>query len=131
MGFHLRHQAVHADPAALRSWIAQQPGVVLLEFAEEDSAPCRMEEPVLRSLLRRFPGHLHVVQTDTEHDAATAAAFGVNSVPTFLVYRGGAERTRLVGFKTLTELAEAVAEAEAVAGTEAAEAPTGSRSTDS
>ncbi len=110
MGFHLVHKATAAAPGRLREQVAKG-GAVLVEFAESDAPACRLEEPILAKILRRYVDRLRVMQADVDGSPADAAAFAINAVPTFLLFIDGVEKWRLVGYQSVDELSLALDEA--------------------
>lgn len=74
-----------------------QRGVVLLDFYQASCAPCRALEPRLEAFARRHAGELRVLQVDIDSDMATAETFGVQTLPTVIVFRNGHEHARLDG----------------------------------
>jgi thioredoxin 1 len=111
MGFHLLHKATTARPGHLVEYVRSAGHPVLVEFSENDAPTCRMEEPVLAKILRRYADRLSVVQADVETSAADAAELGITAVPTFLLFVDGNERLRLVGYQTLEQLSKALDDA--------------------
>src|SRR4029453_19106740 len=83
------------DEALRRSAVAAG-GLVLLDFAASRCGPCRSLVPVIADLARRHPA-LTVLKVDVERDAALADAYGVRSVPAFLLFKGGACVERATG----------------------------------
>jgi thioredoxin 1 len=88
-----------------------QEGVVLLDFYQASCAPCRALEPRLDAFARRHAGELRVFQVDVDEDMATAQRFGVQSLPTLIVFRDGEESARLDGLISDDDLDAAVASA--------------------
>ncbi len=88
-----------------------QQGFVLLDFYQASCAPCRALEPRLEAFARRHAGELRVLQVDVDEDAATAQRFGVQSLPTLIVFRDGEETARLDGLISEDDLDAAVANA--------------------
>lgn len=74
-----------------------QEGVVLLDFYQASCAPCRALEPRLEAFVRRHAGELRVLQVDVDEDMPTAQAFGLQSLPTLIVFGDGDEKARLDG----------------------------------
>jgi len=108
VGLHLHHHASRVAPGRLQKVVAASKVPVLVEFAERDAPACRMEEPVLAAILRRYPDGLSVVQADIETSPSDAQTYGITAVPTFVLFVGGAERLRLTGYKSVDELAAAL-----------------------
>jgi thioredoxin 1 len=69
---------------------------VLVDFWAAWCGPCRVMHPVLAELAADRDD-VRVVKLDTEENVETAARYGVLAMPTFLLFRNGAEVLRLVG----------------------------------
>lgn len=61
--------------------------------------PCRMIGPVLEELAERHAGRVKVVKVNTDEEKALASEFRIRGIPTLLVYSGGHEIDRTVGFR--------------------------------
>ncbi len=107
MGFHISHKASSAERGRLRDQVASAPAV-LVEFSERDAPACRLQEPILSQVLRRYADRLKVVQADVEGSPADAAEFQVSAVPTFVLFVNGAEKWRLVGYQSVADLTAAL-----------------------
>ncbi|EQD55440.1 thioredoxin, partial [mine drainage metagenome] len=70
---------------------------VVVDFSSGWCAPCRITEPVLRSLASRLAGQVKFVSADVDATREAVRSFGVFSVPTYLFLRGGVEQGREVG----------------------------------
>lgn len=69
---------------------------VLVDFTAAWCPPCRVMEPRLAELAAERDD-LRVVELDVDSNQATAARYGVLSMPTFMLFRAGAPVLRLVG----------------------------------
>jgi thioredoxin 1 len=83
---------------------------VLVEFTAAWCPPCRMIAPVLAEIAAEQQGYLTVVQLDVDDNPVTTAAYGVLSMPTLMLFRGGEPIRTLVGARAkrrlLSELAD-------------------------
>lgn len=70
---------------------------VALDFYQASCPPCRALEPRLERLAEQYVGRVPVYRVDLERDMAVAERFGVQSIPTVLILRGGKELARLDG----------------------------------
>lgn len=59
--------------------------------------PCRTIAPVIEQLAAELSGRVKVGKLNTDENQSTASRFGVRSIPTILIFKGGREVDRLVG----------------------------------
>ena len=72
-------------------------GLVMVDFTAAWCGPCRILAPILEGLAADFAPELSVVALDVDENPATAARFGVRSMPTLLFFRNGTVVDRSVG----------------------------------
>ncbi len=71
---------------------------VLVDFYADWCGPCRMVAPVVSQIAEEHPEYL-VCKVNVEEESELAGQFGVMSIPTLVVLRGGKEVARSVGAK--------------------------------
>jgi thioredoxin 2 len=69
--------------------VAEAKVPILTDFWAEWCGPCRMAAPEVRELAREMAGKALVLKVDTEASPQVAARFNVQSIPNFVVLRGG------------------------------------------
>src|SRR5262245_44108441 len=79
---------------------------VLLDFWAEWCAPCRMVAPVVEELAGDYAGKVKVGKVDVDANQMLAGQFGVSSIPTLLVFKGGRVANAVVGYRPKSELAK-------------------------
>lgn len=79
-------------------------GAVALDFYQASCPPCRALEPRLERVAREYEGRLVVYRIDIDRDMPVAERFGVKSIPTIMILRGGREVERLDGLITDRDL---------------------------
>jgi len=70
---------------------------LVVDFWAPWCAPCRMMAPAFASAAARLEPLARLVKVDTEANPALAARFGIRSIPTLAVFRGGRELARQSG----------------------------------
>jgi thioredoxin 1 len=77
---------------------------VLVDFWAEWCGPCKMIAPVLEELATELEGKLTIGKVDVDANQSTAMAYGIFSIPTLLLFKGGEPVERIVGFQPKPQL---------------------------
>lgn len=70
---------------------------VLVDFWAEWCVPCHMVSPVVEEIAREKGEALRVAKLNVDDNPETARMFGVMSIPTLILFKGGEEKARVVG----------------------------------
>jgi thioredoxin 1 len=81
---------------------------VLVDFTAPWCRPCRAIEPLLRELEREHDGRLRLVRLDIDSNLGVPARYGVLSLPTVMLFRGGEPVETIHGLQARRRYAEAV-----------------------
>lgn len=73
---------------------------VLLDLWATWCPPCRMLAPIIDEIARELSGKLIVGKLDVDKNPRTSGRFGVQSIPTLLIFSGGSEAERIVGLQS-------------------------------
>ena len=70
---------------------------VLVDFWADWCAPCKMVAPVLDDLAQEYDGKVKFTKVDVDTNPETAMKYGIRSIPTLLVFKGGNPIDQVVG----------------------------------
>jgi thioredoxin 1 len=70
---------------------------VVVDFWAEWCGPCRMIGPALEEISNSLDGKVKILKLNVDENPATAAKYGVMSIPTLMLFKGGQLASRQVG----------------------------------
>lgn len=90
--------------------VLNEKGVVLVDFYASWCGPCKMLSPVIDELAEEYKDKCRVGKVDVEESKGLSTKFGVQSIPTIIIFKDGEEAGRLVGFQSKEALKEHIDE---------------------
>lgn len=89
--------AVSITDTQFDALVRQSAQPVLVDFWASWCPPCRAMEPTVEDLAEKYAGVVTVGKLDVDANPKTAGQFGVQSIPTWILFLHGEPVQRLVG----------------------------------
>ena len=70
---------------------------VVVDFWAEWCGPCRMIAPALEEIAGVMNGKVKIVKLNVDENPATAAKYGIMSIPTLMIFKNGEMTARQIG----------------------------------
>ena len=78
---------------------------VLVDFWSPLCGPCRMVTPVVEEIYEEYQGQVKVVKINTDENPSVSSQYGIRSIPTLMIFKGGRQVDTVVGAVPKTTLA--------------------------
>ena len=89
--------AAAVTDASFEQDVLQSDVPVLVDFWAHWCGPCRMVAPIVEEIAKEFEGQIKVFKLNTDENPNVASQYGIRSIPTLMVFKGGQKVDTVVG----------------------------------
>ena len=93
----MNQKARHFDEASWEQEVLGAEGPVLVDFWASWCPPCRLLGPVIDELAGTYSGRIAIGKVDVDASPELAARYGIQSIPTLLLFEKGEIVSRQIG----------------------------------
>ncbi len=79
---------------------------VLVDFWAQWCGPCRMIAPHVEAVAEQFAGKAKVYKVDVDQETELASQYGIMSIPTLMIFKGGKQVDQIVGAQPQKAIAD-------------------------
>ena len=95
---------VKVDKSNFKSDVLDAREAVVVDFWAEWCGPCKMIAPALEEIANEMGGKVKIAKLNIDENPELAAQYGVRSIPTLMVFKGGEVASMKVGAAPKTVL---------------------------
>ena len=104
-------KTINVTEATFQSEVSQSIQPVLVDFWAPWCGPCKVVGPTIEELAKDYAGKVVVGKLNVDDNQQTAGMYGVMSIPTVMIFKGGKPVKQMVGAQGKESYKKAIDEA--------------------
>jgi thioredoxin 1 len=84
--------------------VLQSKSPVMVDFWAQWCTPCLATAPILEELAKEYTGKIDFAKVDVDANSPLAVKYGIASIPTMIVFKGGQPVQQVIGYRSKKEL---------------------------
>ncbi len=102
---------VHLKDSTFQTEVLKSEVPVLVDFWAVWCGPCKAIAPMVDELATQYKGKVKIAKMDVDHEQQTPQQFGIRSIPTLLVFKGGRVVDTIIGAVPKSKIEESLKKA--------------------
>jgi thioredoxin 1 len=91
-------EPLHVTDETFEELVLESHLPVLVDFWAPWCGPCRMVAPIVEELAKAYESRALIAKLNTDENVRVATELGIMGIPTLILFKGGQEVDRVVGF---------------------------------
>jgi len=88
--------------------VLQSKTVALVDFWAEWCGPCRTLAPIVELVAEHYAGAAEVFKLNVDDSAAVTQRYGIQGIPTLILFQDGVEKERIVGVTSQQKISSTI-----------------------
>ncbi len=101
-------QVLHTSETAFENDVLKSNVPFVVDFWAEWCGPCRVIAPIVEELSKEYNGKVQFAKVNVDESPDLAGRYGVQGIPTLIIFKDGEEVGRLVGAAPKSRLAQEI-----------------------